>query len=167
MRKIKLLLGILVFTSAVLPAASDSMFTGSFGVNIFTYNTVYLTTGATYQHSLREAMDIVYGADFGINTVEEGDEVKANFLVPAKLGLYFPFGGEKITYGLGTGISPCFTFGSTNEDPGFLMGPYLNGSVRIQVHPVMSVFFQVQQDLLFGAPEWIYTGTRFQLGISF
>jgi len=149
-----------------VPAFSESMFTGNFGVNLFTYETVYLTTGVTYQHPVREDMDIVYGADFGIHTEKKDNEVKASFLVPAKLGLHFPFGDEKFTYGLGTGISPSFSFGES-DDPDFLMGPYLNGSVRIKVHPVMSVFMMVQQDLLFGAPQWIYTGTRFQVGISF
>ena len=166
MRGVKILFAALVLSTASVPAFSDSMFTGNFGVNFFTYETVYLTTGVTYQHSVREAMDLVYGADFGISTEKEGDDVEASFLIPVKLGLHFPFGGETFTYGIGTGVSPSFTFGKS-DDPGFLMGPYINASARIKVHPVMSIFLQVQQDLLFGAPEWIYTGTRLQVGISF
>ncbi|MFO7850018.1 MAG: hypothetical protein R6V67_08675 [Spirochaetia bacterium] len=167
MGRVKIIIAALILGAFSMPVFSESMFTGKFGVNFFTYKTVYLTTGAAYQHSIREAMNLVYGADFGIHTKEndEGD-VEASFLVPLKLGLNFPFGGDTVSYSVGTGISPSFTFGESS-DPGFLMGPYLNGSMRIKVHPVMSIFLQVQQDLLFGAPEWIYTGTRMQLGISF
>ena len=166
MRKAKVLVAALTLVGLALPLYAESQFTGSFGVNFFTYETPYLTTGVMYQHSVREKMDLVYGADFGIHTEQKDGDVEASFLVPAKLGLHFPFGEDVFTYGVGTGISPSFAFGE-NDDPGFLIGPYLSGTMRVQVHPVMSIFMQVQQDLLFGAPKWIYTGTRLQIGISF
>ncbi len=156
---------ILLFTG---PIAADSMVTGNFGVNLFAYNTTYLTTGVMYQRSVQSGMDMVVGADFGIHTEKNNeDEVQADFLVPVRLGLHFPFEGETVTYGFGTGLTPTFQFEQSEDSARFLMGPYVNGSVRIKVHPVMSVFLQYQQDLLFGEPDWIYTGSRFLIGISF
>jgi len=164
-----------LFTAAVLlifavtiPAAAESMVTGNFGVNLFGYNTTYLTTGVMYQKSVQTGMDMVVGADFGIHTEKNAsNEVEADFLIPLRLGLHFPFQQKRVTYGFGTGITPTFQFEQSEDSGGFLMGPYVNGSVRIQVHPVMSVFLQYQQDLLFGEPDWIYTGSRFLIGISF
>ena len=149
------------------PAVGDSMWTFDFGVNFFTYNTSYITTGAMYQHSIREEMDLVYGAEFGITTEEdENGDIKPSFLVPVNIGFYFPFGDEEFSYGIGTGLSPSFSAGESG-DPWILVGPYLNASVRVKVHPVMKLFVRAQQDLLFGPPKWIYTGTRLQVGISF
>lgn len=164
-----------LFTAAVLlifagtiPAAAETMVTGNFGVNLFGYNTTYLTTGVMYQKSVQPGMDMVVGADFGIHTEKNAsDEVEADFLIPLRFGLHFPFQQKRVTYGFGTGISPTFQFEQSEDSAGFLMGPYVNGSVRIKVHPVMSVFLQYQQDLLFGEPDWIYTGSRFLVGISF
>lgn len=146
----------------------DSLYTGNFGVNLFGYETAYLTTGIIYQVEVRDGMDFVGGADFGIHTEKDaGGDVQADFLIPLRIGLHFPFEGKNITFGFGSGLSPCFQ--NTHDESGaaFLMGPYINGSVRIKVHPVLSIFFQVQQDLLFGQPEWIYSGSRFVMGISF
>ena len=158
---------LLVFLAAG-PAAADSTITGNFGVNLFAYDTTYLTTGAMYQRSVQTGMDMVVGADFGIHTEKDNQgEVQAGFLVPLRLGLHFPFEGEKVTYGFGTGLTPTFQFEQSQDSTRFLMGPYVNGSVRVKVHPVMSVFLQYQQDLLFGEPDWIYTGSRFLIGISF
>jgi len=159
---------LLLICAGTVPAAAESMVTGNFGVNLFGYNTTYLTTGVMYQKSVQTGMDMVVGADFGIHTEKNtSNEVEADFLIPLRLGLHFPFQHKKVTYGFGTGITPTFQFEQNEDSAGFLMGPYVNGSVRIQVHPVMSVFLQYQQDLLFGEPDWIYTGSRFLVGISF
>jgi len=159
---------LLLICAGTVPAAAESMVTGNFGVNLFAYDTTYLTTGLMYQKSVQTGMDMVVGADFGIHTEKNtSNEVEADFLIPLRLGLHFPFQHKKVTYGFGTGITPTFQFEQNEDSAGFLMGPYVNGSVRIQVHPVMSVFLQYQQDLLFGEPDWIYTGSRFLVGISF
>ena len=146
----------------------ETQVTGGFGLNFFGYETIYLTTGILYQVEIKDGMDIVGGIDFGINTeTNDSGKVEADFLIPLKIGIYFPFQDEKIKYGFGSGIAPCFQF--THDDSGavFLIGPYVNGSMRIQVHPVMSIFLQVQQDLLFGKPNWIYSGSQIKLGITF
>lgn len=158
----------LLFVGGVFAVEKNARYTGNLGLNLFGYKTSYLTTGIIYQVEVRKGMDFVGGIDFGIHTEkDENDEVQADFLIPLRIGLHFPFEGERITFGFGSGLSPCFQNTHDEEGASFLMGPYVNGSVRIKVHPVMSVFFQVQQDLLFGKPKWIYTGSRFLAGISF
>ena len=169
MKKIVLIMFVFVIAvSSISALEGKSMLTGEFGFNYFAYKTLYLSTGVVYQVEVIEGMDIVGGADFGINT-ETGTsgEINANFLIPLKLGIYFPFQVEKIEYGFGTGITPTFQKTYDGSGAGFLIGPYINGSIRIKVHPVMSVYMQFQQDLLFGKPDWIYTGSRINIGISF
>lgn len=169
MKKIIMLIaGLFILSVAVIASERSSKFTGGFGINFFGYETTYLTTGFLYQVEIRDGMDFVGGADFGINTeTNNSGEVKADFLIPLKVGVYFPFPGENITFGFGSGLSPCFQFTHDDSDAGFLVGPYINGSMRIRVHSVMSVFLQIQQDLLFGKPNWIYTGTQLKAGITF
>jgi len=169
MKRILLLIfGILMLASTAFTQDKKTMLTGELGINFFGYDTPYLTTGILYHMEVREGMYIVGGADFGIHTeTDDSGEVQADFLIPLKTGIYFPFQFNKINFGFGTGISPCFQFTHAGTGADFLIGPYINGSVRIQVHPVMSVFLQVQQDLLFGKPDWIYTGTRMNIGITF
>ncbi|HDQ14826.1 MAG TPA: hypothetical protein ENN41_08430 [Sediminispirochaeta sp.] len=145
----------------------ESLITGDFGINYFGYETLYLTTGMIYQIEAEQGMDFVVGADFGIHTEQVDGKTEASFLIPLKLGLSFPFDGERVDYAFGVGLSPNFQFSQESSASNFLMGPYVNGTMRLRVHPVMSVFVQLQQDLLFGKPEWIYTGSRFVVGVSF
>ncbi len=169
MKKIlSVIVGIFILTSAAFTSESGTVITGGFGINFFGYETTYLTTGILYQVEIRDGMDLVGGIDFGIHTetISSG-EVEADFLIPLKVGIYFPFQGEKIKFGFGGGLSPCFQFTHDDEGAGFLIGPYITGSMRLKVHPVMSIFLQIQQDLLFGKPDWIYMGSQARLGISF
>ncbi|MCK5198614.1 MAG: hypothetical protein KAR21_09700 [Spirochaetales bacterium] len=165
---IMVIVGLSILSAAVFASDSKTMVTGGFGINFFGYNAPYLTTGFLYQVEIKDGMDLVGGVDFGIRTkTNSSGEVEADFLIPLKIGVYFPFPGEKITFGFGSGLSPCFQFTHNDSDAGFLVGPYINGSLRMKVHPVMSVFLQVQQDILFGKPDWIYTGSQIKAGISF
>jgi hypothetical protein len=165
---VSVIFGLFILTAAINALDGSDMVTGGFGINFFGYETIYLTTGILYQVEIKDGMDIVGGADFGIHT-ETGasGEVEADFLIPLKIGIYFPFQGENIKLGFGGGLTPCFQFTYDGSGAGFLIGPYINGSMRLKVHPVMSVFLQVQQDLLFGKPNWIYSGSQIKLGISF
>lgn len=162
------MVGLIIVVSAVFASDSRNMVTGGFGLNFFGYETLYLTTGFLYQVEIKDGMDFVGGVDFGINTeTSDSGEVEADFLIPLKIGVYFPFENKKITFGFGSGLSPCFQFTHDDSGAGFLIGPYVNGSMRVRVHPVMSVFLQFQQDLLFGKPNWIYSGSQIKMGISF
>jgi hypothetical protein len=167
-RFLLVLIIILLVLTAAVGEERKKTFTGTLGMNFFGYDTVYLTTGMVYQVEVQRGMDFIGAADFGIHTKSgETGQVEADFLIPLRVGLHFPFEGDKVSFGFGTGLSPCFQFSQDEESAGFLMGPYISGTVRIKVHPVMSVFFQLQQDLLFGKPDWIYTGSRLLAGISF
>ncbi|POR02210.1 hypothetical protein AU468_06360 [Alkalispirochaeta sphaeroplastigenens] len=152
------------------PLAGQSSFSGGMGVNFFRYDTAYLTAlSATYLHDLGEGLELNLGAEFGINTDEndKGDTVPS-FLIPLNLGLNFTFPRDAVTFVFGTGISPVFNFNPDTDDEFlFYMGPYAKGAVRVRVHPIMSLYTEVQQDLLIGGTDWINTGTRFSLGINF
>ena len=169
MNKLVIIIAVLSMSAAAVFASDGkTTVTGGFGINFFGYETIYLTTGILYQVEIKDGMDFVGGVDFGINTeTNDSGEVEADFLIPLTIGLYFPFQCEKIKFGFGSGLTPCFQFTHDDSGSGFLMGPYINGSIRIKVHPVMSIFLQVQQDLLFGKPDWIYTGSRIRMGLSF
>lgn len=169
MKKILILVfGLVILGSNVFAQERKTMLTGELGINFFGYDTTYLTTGILYHMEVKDSMYIVGGVDFGISRVSSNSEiVGADFLIPLKIGIEFPFQVNNLKYGFGAGITPCFQFTYNDTGAEFLIGPYINGSIRIKVHPVMSVFLQLQQDLLFGKPDWIYTGTRMNLGITF
>lgn len=160
-------LAVLVAAAVAAPSAAGELVSGSFGFNYYCYEDIYLTTGVSYQHPVREDMDMVVGADFGVSTYQSAGEVKANFLIPIQVGLNFPFPGETVSYAFGTGITPNLNYGADVEGISLRIGPYVHGLMRMQVHPVMSIFLRAEQDLLFGAPRWIYTGSRVAVGISF
>jgi hypothetical protein len=163
-----LIFGLILLGSNVFTQERKNMLTGKFGINFFGYNTTYLTTGILYHQEVRDGMYIVGGVDFGISRVSINSQiVGADFLIPMKIGIEFPFQVNIIKYGFGTGITPCFQFTYDGSGADFLIGPYINGSIRIKVHSVMSIFLQIQQDLLFGKPNWIYTGTSTNIGITF
>lgn len=160
---------ILLTVLAIAPAAADSSFSAHIGGNFFRYDTAYLTTGGNYLNALRDDLELDIGAFFAIAT-EKNDqgETVPSFLIPVNLGLNFLFPQERVTFLLGTGITPVFNF--SDEDAGgndFYMGPYIGAGTRLQIHPVMSWFVQVQQDLLIGGDEWINTATRLTTGINF
>lgn len=165
MRKICTIL-VLLCTAAV-PLTAEELVSGGFGINYYGYEELYLTTGLSYQVPLEEAMDLAFGADFGVSTEQTGGEIRANFLIPLHLGLNFPFPGQTVSYSFGTGISPNINYGDDISGVALRMGPYVHGLLRFQVHPVMSIFLRFEQNLLFGPPRWIYTGSNLALGISF
>lgn len=165
MRRISTVLVLLCMTA--LPMAAEELISGGFGVNYYSYDELYLTTGLSYQVPLEEAMELVLGADFGVSTDQSGGDIRANFLIPVRIGLNFPFPGETASYSFGAGINPNINYGDDISGVELRMGPYVHGLLRFQVHPVMSVFLRFEQNLLFGPPRWIYTGSNLTLGISF
>lgn len=160
---------LLLLFLALPPLAADSSFSAHIGGNFFRYETSYLTTGGSYLNRLRSDLELDFGAFFGIATEknDEGETVPS-FLIPVNLGLNFLFPTEKVTFLLGSGITPVFNF--SDKDAGgneFYMGPYIAAGARLQIHPVMSWFVQGRQDLLFGGDDWINTATRLTTGINF
>lgn len=158
---------IIVGTATV---AAESSFSAGIGTHFYRYDTTYLTAlSATYLYELDEGLELNLGGDFGITTNEDSDgDTVPSFLIPANVGLNFTFPQGRTTFLFGTGLSPVFNFNPNTENEfRFLMGPYIKGEVRVQVHPIMSWFLSAQQDLLIGGDDWINTGTRLLTGINF
>lgn len=169
--KLSGILLLLLVAGAGAPAAAQSSFSAGMGVNFFRYGTPYLTAmNATYLYELSEGMELNLGAEFGIhadNENEEGDTVPS-ILIPVNVGLNFTFPQERTTFVFGTGLTPVFNLNpETDREFRFYMGPYVKTAVRVRVHPIMSWFVEVQQDLLIGGEDWINTGTRLATGINF
>ncbi|TVR89465.1 MAG: hypothetical protein EA428_10155 [Spirochaetaceae bacterium] len=154
---------------AVAPAAFSQMsFAAGLGVNFFRYETPYLTAlAATYLYEYTDGVELNIGGEFAINTTEDDDgDVVPRFLLPANIGLNFVFPRDQVSVVFGTGLTPVFVI-DEDGDTSFLMGPYAKGAVRVNVHPFMSWFLEIQQDLLIGGSDWINTGTRASSGIVF
>ncbi len=154
---------------AVAPAAFSQMsFAAGLGANFFRYDTPYLTAlAATYLYEYTDGVELNIGGEFAISTTEDDDgDTVPRFLLPANIGLNFVFPREQVSMVFGTGLTPVFVI-DEEGDPGFLMGPYAKGAVRVNVHPYMSWFLELQQDLLIGGSDWINTGTRASSGIVF
>lgn len=133
------------------------------------YTESYLLTGITFVTPIREQMELDLGVDFGILTFEgQSGETTPHFFIPIDVGLNFTFPGKLLTFFVGLGLSPAFLIRpEQDQSVSFLIGPFAKAGMRISVHAVMSVIVEVQQDLLFGGPEWINTNTRIFSGISF
>lgn len=154
---------------AVAPVAFAQMsFAAGLGANFFRYETPYLTAlAATYLYEYTDGVELNVGGEFAISTTEDDDgNTVPRFLLPANLGLNFVFPYNRVSLVFGTGLTPVLRI-DEDGDPGFLMGPYAKGAIRVQVHPFMSWFVEIQQDLLIGGSEWINTGTRASSGIVF
>jgi hypothetical protein len=155
--------------SAVTTVAAQSTFATHIGVNFFRYERSYLETGVIFLTPIAEQMELHLGADYGISTESRDDgTVDPYFLIPVNLGLNFTFPFTNGVYYLGTGVTPNFRIGP-EADGGFqfYMGPYARTGLRYKVHEVMSIFLNVEQDLLIGGPTWINTSTRLMGGILF
>ena len=164
---------LIVFTVATVYVASvtaENSFSAGLGVNFFRYDTTYLTAiAANYQHEIRPHLELNIGGEFGITTDEdsEGDTVPS-FLIPVNIGLNFTFPVERATFLFGTGLTPVFNIApETDDEFQFYMGPYVKGAMRLQVHPIMSWFVELQQDLLIGGDDWINVASRVSTGINF
>lgn len=152
---------------SVLPAAGqerEPAYSAHLGVDLFAWEAPFLVTGGDVRFPIRTALYGSLGADFGIRTETEGSETTASFLLPMRAGLLFPFSGETLSFSFTAGLSPVFLFA---DETGFYLGPYAGARIRAEVHPVLSVFAELQQTLLFGGDDWINTGTRLTGGISF
>ncbi len=142
-----------------------SVFSAHLGVDYFAWETAFLLTGGDFRFPIRSGLYGSLGADFGIHTETSGTETTASFLLPLRAGLLFPFPGEKLSFTFATGLSPVFLL--DEDSSSFYLGPYAGARLTLAVHPVLSIFAEMQQTLLFGGDEWINSGTRLTGGISF
>lgn len=157
------------FGVPAFPVGAQSSISAGMGVHFFQYDQTYLTVmNAAYLHELGEGLELNIGGEFAIDTYDDEGNTEARFLIPANLGLNFTFPREPATFVFGTGLTPVFNINPDKDtDMRFFMGPYVKGSVRLRVHPIMSWFVEAQQDLLIGGDDWINTATRLTTGINF
>lgn len=152
----------LAITSGISAAPSFSV---SLGGDFFNYEKAFLDIGASCVIPINNGLELNFGANFGISTKGEGEAIEALLYIPFDFGLNFIFNDEaKLNILVGTGLSPQFL---SMSESSFYLGPYLKGGIRIKVHDYMKWFFEVQQDLLIGAPKWINTTTSLRTGILF
>lgn len=158
---------------AVVPVAAGTAqhsFSTGIGVDFFRYQTPpYLVAlSMTYLPELTDGLELNLGMHFGITTEEVDGSQEPRILLPATVGLNFTFPQEQTTYVFGVGLTPVFNITpGGDQDVWFYMGPYVKGAVRVRVHPIMSWYVELQQDLLIGKPDWINTTTRLTTGINF
>lgn len=148
---------------------AQASFTAHIGTNIFRYERAFLATGASLITGLGEQMELQLGGDFAIAREAAGaGEYDPIIVIPINAGLNFTFPADRTVFYLGTGVTPNIRIAAAeNGGFGFFLGPYLKAGLRFQVHEVMSVFLDLQQDLLIGGPVWINTSTRILTGIFF
>ncbi len=166
----RILIVCVVVTMCLAPAAAENSVSAGLGANFFRYDTTYLTAiAANYQHELRPDLELNIGGEFGITTDEDADgDTVPSFLIPVNIGLNFAFPVERTTFLFGTGLTPVFNINpDTDDEFEFYMGPYVKGAMRLRVHPIMSWFVEVQQDLLIGGDDWINVASRVSTGINF
>jgi len=155
---------IFAMTAAVEVSAAPS-FSVSIGGDFFNYEKAFLDMGASCTIPLKSSMELHLGANFGIATRSSDSTTEALFYLPFDFGLNFIFNEEsKLNFLVGAGLTPQILY---DKKASFYMGPYLKGGIRVKVHEYMKWFFEAQQDLLIGAPNWINTTTSIRTGILF
>ncbi len=160
---------LILLLSAVVAAtagAGGTAFAAGLGFDFFNYRAGdnYLSTSVTLLQMLGDEIELNLGSEFGLTT-------EPQFFIPINAGLNFRFPvRDRFGFMLGLGLTPVFLREKSAGDSfrtRFYMGPYLKGGFQIQTHRYMSVFVELQQDLLIGAPDWINTATRIHGGIIF
>lgn len=158
-----------MIVSATVGAVGQTSFATHLGTSLFRYEQAYLVTGVTVLSALDDQMELSVAADFGIATQEEeSGVVSPEFLIPVAVGLNFTFPSDPTTFYLGIGVVPAANLAPGRSDTvRFYLGPFAKAGLRVKVHAVMSAFLEAEQQLLFGGPTWVNTGTEIATGIHF
>ena len=162
------LLSILFTAGLIIQLSAAPTFTVHLGMDFFNYKSNYLDTGFSILNEFQNNVEFNSSADFAITTVESDGAVQPSFYIPIDLGLNFLFPKNSLSFVFGTGISTVFNTNPTaDKEFNLFIGPFMKGGVRYQVHPLMKLFIEIQQDLLIGGEKWINTSTRVFTGINF
>lgn len=156
------LVGIFLFFAA--GAFAQSFQTG-IGADFFNYDRTFLDLRAAYLQPLKQDVELSLGASFAIATEKKDGDVEADFFIPLDGGVNFLFRmNDKFGYLFGLGVSVQFLLESERR---LYVGPFVKGGVRVKTHPYMTWYFEAQQDLVIGEPDWINNSTRLNTGIIF
>jgi len=151
----------------IIPGAFSQAVSAGIGADFPNYKEAYLDMRLQYIHHLRPDVEVNIGGSFAITTYKEDGDTKADFLIPLDLGVNFLFpANETFAWYFGVGASAQFSL-PRNDTNRFFMGPFVALGIRLGIHPYMEWYLEARQDLLFGEPDWINTGTRLSTGIVF
>lgn len=155
-------------------ATAETGFQAGLDADFLFYQNAFLAPGFAVMPVIAQDMEMTIGIGFGIfvHPAAAGIAEYPAFQIPLKVGFNFLFPGlSGIEPYLGVGLLPQFYWTSGGPAPDrfmFLIGPYIGGGVRFQIHPLMSIYAEVEQPLLIGnPPAWLNTGTRIGAGLKF
>ena len=149
------------------PVVFSQALSAGIGADFLKYEDAFLDVRAQYIHYLNPDVEIFLGGSFAITTHKDNGDTKADFLVPADLGVNFLFPlDQTFAWYFGIGGTVQFLLPHT-ETKRIYMGPFANLGIRVGIHPYMEWYLEARQDLLFGEPDWINTATRLSTGIVF
>ncbi len=155
-----------LFLPVCMAGAAGTSFSAGLGFDFFNYRPgeIYLSTSLALAQRIGEDLDLDLGVEFGLTT-------EPQFFIPATVGLSFHFPAmERLSFLIGLGLTPLFLWEKGPDSSTtfrFYLGPYLKSGIRFRTHRFMSIFLELQQDLLIGAPDWINTSTRIHGGVTF
>ncbi|TFG84860.1 MAG: hypothetical protein E4H20_01990 [Spirochaetales bacterium] len=159
MRKF-LLAGVILATALGIPArAQATTYSVSLGANFFEYSAVALETSVSIVVPLNDDLSIEGKAAYAVQPVPD-DPFMA---IPVQAGVRFSFGYDPLTFLCSIGIEPIFVL----SPAAFRLGPYFGVEASLRVHPFLEVFAGAEQNLLFGGPNYVSTGSRMQAGFRF
>ena len=153
---------ILVMGGAVTVHAGSTGLSAGLALDFPHYEGLYLEPSFGIHTGLFSGVNLDLGAGLGIRMVEGIPW----FVLPVRAGVDFLFAeGESLVPALGVGLAPTIAW---HEGEGsFSMGPYIKGSLKARIHPLMSWYVMAEQALLIGPPRWLSTGTRLETGVDF
>lgn len=156
-----ILAGLLIGSTALTAAP---LFPVTLGTAFPRYENTYLLVGSGILVPIENNMELSLTGAFGIRTDKtETNDVNADFFIPISGGVNFLFpSSETLVFLTGVGLTAQMEF---TESSTFHMGPYIKGALRYRVHKNMQLTVEVQQDLVFGPPQWINTTTQVAAGI--
>lgn len=129
------------------------------GANFFSYETIALETALGAVFPLDEGLSIEARAAYAIHP----EATEAFMAIPLQAGVRFSFQAQPFGFHCSVGVSPVITV-----NPGsFRIGPYLAAEGTVRVHRFMELALFAEQDLLFGGPTYVATGTRLGAGLRF
>ena len=131
----------------------------SLGANFFEYSTIALETSLGMVIPLQDGLSIEAKAAYAVQPAPDS----AFIAVPLQAGVRFSFVGEPFSFHCSLGIEPIFVLSPAE----FRLGPYLGAEASLRVHPFLEIFAGAEQNLLFGGPQYVSTGSRLQAGFRF
>jgi hypothetical protein len=165
-------LAALTIIALPVAASAETGFQAGLDMDFLYYQNAFVEPGFAVMPVLAQGMEMTIGVGFGIfvHPATATTIAYPTFQIPVKVGFNFLFPAMSgVEPFLGVGLLPQFvwTDGLPNSFQ-FLIGPYLGGGVRFQIHPLMSVYIELEQPLLIGnPPAWLNTSTRIGAGLKF